>query len=76
MAITINFSIADEKITEFKLGFLKFKPNIEVNEKGDLVYTDAQWIKEWGKRQYLWAYKNGKIILAQEAVNFPTDLIT
>ena len=34
MATTVNFSIADNKIVEFKLGFLKFKPNTELNEDG------------------------------------------
>ena len=76
MATTINFSIVDNKIAEFKLGFLKFRPNIELNGGGSLKYTDAQWIKEWGKRQYMWAYKNGKSTLALEASTAQTDLIT
>lgn len=76
MAITVTYTIADNKIAEFKLGFLKFKPNKELDENGDPKYTDAEWIKVWGKKQFMWAYDNGKSVLAQEASTAQTDLIT
>ena len=75
MPTSVNFSIADNKIAEFKQGFLKFRPNTELDENDGPKYTDAEWIKEWGRRQFMWAYKNGKSMLAQEASIAQTDLI-
>ncbi len=75
MATSVTFNIADNKIAEFKLGFLRFKPNDELDGSGNLKYTDGQWIKEWGRRQYMWAYKNGKSTLAQEAIQIDEGVI-
>ena len=67
----IIFTIPDDKIAEFKAGFLKIRPNPEPD-----TYNDNQWIKEWGKRQYIETYRRGKQALAQEAASVEDNLVT
>lgn len=71
----ITHTIADNKIAEFKLGFLKFHP-VPLDENSNPIMSEGAWIKEWGKRKFMSAYKNGKSLLAMEASNPQTDLIT
>jgi len=64
----ITYTLPDDKIDEFKRGFLKVYPTPE-------GMTDAQWIKQWGKEQFLNAYMAGKQITANESVAIEKDLI-
>ncbi len=73
--VSITYTIPDEKLEEFKLGFLKEYPNKEKDGE-DLIYTDNEWIKEWGKRKFFGAYRNGKNkILAEGDASVDGDII-
>lgn len=55
----ITFTISEDKFEEFKEGFLKCQPTPK-----DM--TDNEWIKEWGKQQYIRVYRIGKQQIARE----------
>lgn len=65
----IIFDISDAKVPAFKAGFLKEWPTPE-------GMTDNQWIKQWGKEQYLNAYKRGLKTLAIEATEVDEGIVT
>lgn len=74
----ITLMIQNSKLTEFKTGFLATHPvPVVEGPKGELVpkFTEAQWIKEWTKRQLLGAYKHGKRKLAQKAAQVDEEII-
>ncbi len=73
---TVTFTIPDNKLADFKVGFLRRIPNNEKNEDSTPMFTDNEWIKEWGKRQYLSKYKDGKQQIANEAASIDNDIIT
>lgn len=73
---TITFTIPDQKLEAFKIGFLKRIPNTLKDEESELVYTDNEWIKEWGKRQYLAKYKDGVQTIANEAAVIDNDILS
>ena len=56
---SITFNIPDDKLPEFKLGFLKRHP-VPIDIGGNPTMTENQWLKQWGKQQYFQAYKTGK----------------
>lgn len=62
---SITFNIPDDKLIEFKLGFLKRHP-VPIDIEGNPAMTDNQWIKEWGKQRYFRAYQTGKKQLAYD----------
>ena len=72
---TITYTIPDDKIAEFKIGFLKFQP-VPLNENNEPIMTEPEWIKEWGRRKFIWAYKNGKHLTAQEAAIVDDTLVS
>ena len=43
---TLSYTIPDNKLTEYVAHYVYIFPNTEVDENGDLVYTDAQWVRE------------------------------
>jgi len=63
---SITFNIPDDKLPEFKLGFLKRHP-VPLDIEDNPIMIENQWIKEWGKQQYFQAYKTGKKQLAYES---------
>lgn len=67
---SITFNISDDKLSEFKLGFLKRHP-VPMDIDGNPIMTENQWLKQWGKNQYFQAYQTGKKQLAYEGE--PTD---
>jgi len=72
----LTYQIDNAKLEEFKEGFLKEYPNTETDSEGDPLYTDNEWIKEWGKRKFLSAYRNGKRkILAEGDAGIDEDII-
>ena len=60
---------------EFKGGFLREHP-IPTDEGGSLTMSELDWIHEWGKQQYQFAYERGKTKLAQDATNINSEVIT
>lgn len=74
----ITLTIPDDKLLEFKTGFLAMCPvPKEYDEEGNLLplMTELQWFKEWIKRDVLRAYKHGKLKLAQESVQFDEGIM-
>jgi len=69
---SVTYTIPDEKLTEFKLGFLKAHP-VPCDDEGDPLFTDNDWIKEWGKRNFMSAYKRGKGLIMQESITPEID---
>lgn len=67
---SITFNIPNDKLLEFKLGFLKRHP-VPVDISSNPTMTENQWLKQWGKQQYFQAYQTGKKQLAYE--DEPTD---
>lgn len=63
----ITITIPNNKIDEFKIGFLKVYP------KPDGV-TDLQHIKNFLREQLLKYYKTGKILIARENMDLDLDL--
>jgi hypothetical protein len=70
----ITFTIPADKIAEFKVGFLKACP-VPVDEMGDPTMSELDWIKEWSRRQFLQAYRDGKTQLANESIVIENGLI-
>lgn len=69
---SVTFYIPDNKLDEFKAAFIRqFPVPIE-----DPPLTENEWIKKWGRIQYLRAYRNGKNLLAADAVNIDDEIIT
>ena len=73
-AAQITFTIDDSKLAEFKEGFLARNPT-PLDDEGEIQFTDNQWLKEWGKRQYIKAYTRGKGKLAEKAVILEDNII-
>jgi len=72
----ITYTIPNDKLTEFKRGFLREHPNTPPNETGGITYTDNEWIREWGKRMFFSAYRYGKRkILAEGDAGIDEDII-
>lgn len=59
---SVTYTIPDGKLAEFKLGFLNSCP--PTPEWGG---TDNEWIKEWGKLQFMRHYRVGKLKIRDEA---------
>lgn len=72
--ITLTYTIADEKLDEFKAGFLKRCP-VPKDEEGNPLYSDNAWIKEWGRRQFMSRYKGGKQSLATQTAIIENNII-
>ena len=70
----ITVTIQDEKFEEFKAGFLKFRP-VPLGEDGEPTMSDVEWIKYFAKDRLVWAYKNGKSMIANEAIAIDNDII-
>jgi len=59
--MNIIFTINDLDYLDFKINFLKEQPL-----PSDSTLSEDEWIKEWGRRQYLAIVERGKRKLAQE----------
>ena len=42
----LKITIPDNKATEYIADYVYIHPNTETNENDELIYTDAQWVKE------------------------------
>lgn len=71
----IIYEIEDgDDYIEFKTYFLEAEPApIDMNDVP--LMTEGEWIKEWGKQQFINAYKRGKRTAALEAIQEQADLI-
>lgn len=74
----ITFNIPDSKINEFKTGFLRAcpVPTELVLAVPTPLYTENEWIKEWGRRQLKDAYERGKRLLLQDTAQIDGSIIT
>ncbi len=72
---SITYNIPDEKIDQFKQGFLKYHP-VPVDEEGAPKMTEVAWIKKWGQNQFISAYKAGMRQLAAENMEIDNTIIT
>lgn len=70
----IIITIPNNKATEFKLGFLKEQP-VPVDENGDPTMTEMEWAAYWGRKQYIEAYKRGKLKLASEGHGIDPEIL-
>ena len=65
------FTIPEDKFLEFKEAFLKENPlPIDSN------MTEDEWMREWGRNQYLAAIERGKKRLVQESISVDPSIIT
>ena len=71
----ITYTISDSNLPEFKMGFLASKP-VPTDDEGNPIMSENAWIKEYGKRQFIREYKNGKHILAMQQAQLEDDLVT
>jgi len=75
--IRITIEINDEKIEEFKLGFLKVYPvpfSIDMDTgKPRYLMTENEWIVHWTKQQIKDAYARGKTKIAKENMSVGID---
>lgn len=62
---TITFTIPNDKLQRVIDGMLEVYPNEEVDENGDPVYTDNQWIKERVRRFVVDTVKRGETVIAK-----------
>jgi len=56
----IVYVIQDNQVAGLIAKFVAAVPNSEKNEDGSQKYTDSQWIKEWGRRQFIQQIMNGE----------------
>lgn len=68
---TITFTIQDANYDKFKRAFLKENP-----APSDFNLGVDEWVKEWGRRQYLSAMERGEYRLAEESVIIDRSIIT
>lgn len=76
----IILTIPNEKLVEFKTGFLAIYPvPIDGDSKsktyGQPLYTELQWFKEWLKQEAIRTYRNGKYKLATQTVQIDEEII-
>lgn len=70
----INYTIPDDKIQEFIIPFLRAKP-IPVDEFGDPIMMQQEWIKECGKRMFINVYKIGLQLLKNDEIVIDRNII-
>lgn len=68
----ITLTIDDAKLPEFKLGFLRSFP-VPLNTDGTPQFTENAWIKRWAQLVLVDAYRQGKTLLAQDALSVTVD---
>lgn len=69
---TITFTIPDNKLAEFKAGFLKSHP-IPQDDDGNPLYTENDWIKEAIRQMIMHSYQAGKERIARESTQPSID---
>ena len=70
----IELTIPNEKITEFKSGFLAVHP-VPLDDGNNPLYSELEWFKEFIIRYVIHEYKDGKKKLAREAAVIDNDVI-
>lgn len=71
----IIYTIPDAVYEEAKDDFLTAHP-VPKDENGDPLMSDGDWIKEWGRRQFVKARRNGRIIKAHNSVSVSDNWIS
>ena len=75
----IIIEIPDEKVTEYKIGFLARCPVPliidNVTKQPIPEMTENEWVKVYIKRHLIAAYKEGKIIIAKNNAEFEDGIV-
>ena len=77
----LTITIPDEKVNDFKAGFLAKCPIPMIEDpdnEGETIpeFTPKQWIKEWIRRDVLRAYRFGRKMLAEADAVIDEEIIT
>ena len=64
---TITFTIDNAKLPRVVAGLLTVFPNEEVDNNGDPIYTDNEWLKEVTRRWIVQNVRRGEIKIAKDA---------
>ncbi len=70
----IIISIPNNKLAEFKLGFLKAHP-VTLDEEGNPTMSEIQWVRLWIKTGLISAYRRGKLKLASEGTVIDNNIL-
>lgn len=71
---SVNYTIPDNKLAEFKRGFLKCQ-TVPLDSEGNPKMSENEWIKEWGRLQFVKAYQTGIRQIAREELILEEDVI-
>ena len=71
----ITFTIPDNKLADFKAGFLRAIP-VPVEIDGTPRYGENEWIKLCGKNRYVEAYRRGKKLIAEDSAQTDNEIIS
>ena len=72
---SITYTISDEFYEEVKDDFLIAHP-VPKDENGELIMSAGEWIREWGRMQFVKARKLGKRIKAHNLISIPENWIS
>jgi len=70
----IILTVEDEKLIEFEECFLREHP-IPTDAQGTSTMSLLDWLHEWGRQQFQFAYQRGKTKLAQENVELDSGIV-
>ncbi len=60
--LTVSFNIPEVKVDEYVAHYVYVHKNVEVDENGDPIYTDAQWVRE-----HILRYVRSQIVRGKKA---------
>ena len=72
--VSITLTVENGKSLEFKESFLREHP-IPTDEEGLPTMNLLDWLHEWGRQQFQFAYQRGKTKLAQENVEIDSGIV-
>jgi hypothetical protein len=73
---SITYTVTQSDYSDFKQSFLTAFPVPVEPFTGANLFTDEAWIKEWGKRTFLHAYKRGKKMIAESNAVINETIVT
>lgn len=72
--MNLSITYTSEKPTKFKAGFLRACP-VPLDDDDQPTMTEDEWIKKWGKEQFLNQYRRGVQLLKRDEVVYESDII-
>jgi len=69
----ITITVPEAKVSIALQGFLELYPNEEKDEMGDLVYTNAEWVREKIRRNLVKDIRRGLQMIADEEARVSED---